>query len=92
MTSRPSTFARYFIPVLALFALIVVPLGAYVGGYFWLGEYTWYQSPGREVTVERHYRHQWLTILFTPAAKVEELVRGNPVWLRYKGDGRGGII
>jgi len=71
---------------LAVFALVVVPMTAYVAGYFWLGEYTWFQSPGREVIVERHYRHRWLAILFAPAAKVEELLRGNPVLLEYEGD------
>jgi hypothetical protein len=36
MTSRPSTAA----PILAVLAIVLVTLGAYVGGYFWLGEYS----------------------------------------------------
>jgi len=34
MTSRPSTAA----PILAVLAVVLVTLGAYVGGYLWLGE------------------------------------------------------
>jgi hypothetical protein len=35
MTSRPSTAA----PILAVLAVVLVTPGAYVGGYFWLGDY-----------------------------------------------------
>ena len=35
MTSRSSTAA----PILAVLAIVQVMLGAYVGGYFWLGKY-----------------------------------------------------
>jgi hypothetical protein len=34
MTSRPSTAA----PILAVLAIVLVVLGAYVGGYLWLGD------------------------------------------------------
>lgn len=34
MTSRPSPAA----PILAVLAIVLVTLGAYVGGYFWLGQ------------------------------------------------------
>jgi hypothetical protein len=88
MTARPSTAA----PILAVLAIGLVALGAYVGGYFWLGEYTWFQSPGRALTIERAYSFQWQTILFSPAAKIESLLSGRDVRLRYQSDGGGGVI
>jgi hypothetical protein len=36
MTCRPSTAA----PMLAVLAVVLVMLGAYVGGYFWLGTFS----------------------------------------------------
>jgi hypothetical protein len=69
---------------LAVLALIVVPLGAYVAGYFWLGERryqvagSWSStttvdsaSAGRIVMIERRYTQQWLTRIYEPAGKVE---------------------
>jgi hypothetical protein len=38
--TRPSTAA----PILAVLAVVLVTLGAYVGGYFWLGEYKFYPN------------------------------------------------
>jgi len=74
MTSRPSTAA----PILAVLAVVLVTLGAYVGGYFGLGEH--YQHPFASTnTIYRVYRHEWEASLFAPAAWVEGRVRERDV-------------
>ena len=76
MTSGPSTAA----PILAVLAVVLVTLGAYVGGYYWLGErYSIYTHdnfelpPGR---IERDYPHVWLRTIYLPAARVEAWLTG----------------
>jgi hypothetical protein len=73
MTSRPSTAA----PILAVLAIVLVTLGAYVGGYFWLGDY-WATKEVKEV-VFRDYRYQWQATIFQPAASVESWLTGKVV-------------
>ena len=73
MTSRPSTAA----PILAVLAVVLVTLGAYVGGYFWMGkrkDYIGMSVPSRVEVIERRYAHSWLAIMYKPAAKIEELI------------------
>ena len=83
MTARPSIAS----PILAALLLLLLPLGAYIAGYYWLTEgYFWFQSPGRTAIVDRHYRAHWEAQLFTPAARVEGVLRGCKVTLRYLGD------
>jgi hypothetical protein len=82
MTSRPSTAA----PILVMLVIVLtfVLFGAYVGGYFWLGEYCILQNiryigdaeylepehPGRK------FNSPWLAILFTPMGRIESVFRG----------------
>jgi hypothetical protein len=78
MTSRPSTAA----PILAVLALVLVTLGAYVGGYFWLAEgymyFPYAVDPRNEpaILMARCYPHRWQCVLFLPAAEVESWLRG----------------
>lgn len=71
MISRSSTAA----PILAALAIVLAMMGAYAGGYFWLGERfgvveksTILGEPG---SIVRVYRRRWLARTFAPAAKVE---------------------
>ena len=85
MTSRPSTAA----PILAVLAIGLVTLGAYVGGYFWLGRridepFIGYPPSSRRerddpVRIFRSYPSPWMTAMFQPAGKVESWFRGIPV-------------
>jgi hypothetical protein len=61
MTSRPSTAA----PILAVLAVVLVTLGAYVGGYFWLGEFT--ANTDDHAFVCRSYPHDWKRVAYKPA-------------------------
>jgi hypothetical protein len=72
MTSRTSAVA----PILAALVLLAVPLGAYVGGYFWLGVLVDPASSVPAVSrtkpdLYRLYRYQWLASGFKPAARIE---------------------
>src|SRR6188768_4008010 len=79
MTSRPSTAA----PILAVLAIMLVTLGAYVGGYLWLGKYA---DPGSEpIAVERRYAHYWQLQLFKPMATIESRSRRRLVQLTAQG-------
>jgi hypothetical protein len=68
MTSRPSTAA----PILAVLAVVLVTLGAYVAGYFSLGERA--DLSGGDFI--RSYGHPLLETFFRPAASIESLFRG----------------
>ena len=70
MTSRPSTAA----PILALLTIVGTLLGAYVAGYFWLGEkvdFPFYNPANGGFLMARYYRNEWIATVFAPAAKVE---------------------
>lgn len=76
MTSRrPSTAA----PVVTVLAVVLVTLGMYVGGYFWMGtRRVWISarvsSTGEQVldAVERTYPNQFFATLYRPAGWIEE--------------------
>lgn len=73
MTSRPSIVA----PILAVLAIVLAMLGAYVGGYFWLGSYS--ETPSiwaKEGIVIRTYPHEWQVKLFRPLAILESWLTG----------------
>jgi hypothetical protein len=53
-------------------------LGAYVGGYLWLGDYG--ASPSGDYVL-RLYRYKWLTHFYKPAALVEGKLRSAKVEL-----------
>jgi hypothetical protein len=77
MTSRPSTAA----PILVVLAIGLVMLGAYVGGYFWLGEAFGYfvGNSDQPCEIERNYDYPWQQEIFQQAANVESWMRGMKV-------------
>lgn len=79
MTSRPSTAA----PILAALAVVLVTVGAYVGGYFWLGFYHGesLQLPDGTLARNRSFRNIWLRTVFLPAGQVEGFVTYKRVYL-----------
>jgi hypothetical protein len=54
--------------------LLLVLLGAYVGGYLWLGEVST-TAPKMEY-IKRNYKHELVATMFGPAAWLESMVRG----------------
>ena len=81
MTARPSPT----IPILATLAILCALLGAYVGGYFWLGEHRDSLAEGfmgRRLII-RMYRYEWQVTIFKPATKLETRLRGVDVHLDY---------
>lgn len=86
MTTRPSNAA----PILAGLAILLLPLAAYVGGYYWLGEIKGavYLGAGNvkadgtmvhtdELTeITRMFPNQWQVAIYRPAAEIESLTRG----------------
>ena len=82
MTSRPSTAA----PILAVLAIVLVTLGAYVGGYFWLGRHDSVLQGNYGEAVEdfryvrlRIFPYRWLAVLYYPAVVIEAAVTGTDV-------------
>jgi hypothetical protein len=61
-------------PILAVLAVVLVTVGAYVAGYFWLGAVANVKTPAGPVAV-RIFRYRWQAVIFTPAARVDSLVR-----------------
>ena len=72
MTNRPSTAA----PILAATLLVVaLLLGAYVGGYFWLGQET--AAYKLEKTwVRRSFPSKGYAMAYQPLAKLESWLAG----------------
>lgn len=64
---------------LAVLALATVPIGAYVGGYFYLGDFASGIRPSGQLLVVREYPYKWLGQLFMPAAKIEAWVGGTEI-------------
>src|SRR5262245_59647146 len=73
-------------PALAMFVplAMLLSLGLYIGGYFWLGGRNDWQSKqtGALVAIERYYGRPWLALLFKPAGWVEQQLRGVEVEVR----------
>jgi len=88
MTSRPSTAA----PILAVLAIVLAMLGAYVGGYVWLGQAATIAfttaSGGSQPGMERRYAQDWLRRCFEPAASAEAKLGGYPVLLIAREDAK----
>ena len=72
-------------PILAALALLLLPLGAYVGGYFWLGEVEeqWINSPD-DGGYARVYRQEWAWTIYKPAGKVEAWLTGIAVDIAFR--------
>jgi len=88
MTSRPSTAA----PILAVLAIGLGMLGAYVGEYFWLGQATTIRftaaAGGSQPGIERRYERDWLRQCFEPAAWAEAKLGGYSVLLIAREDAK----
>lgn len=78
--------------ILAVVVLLLLPLGAYVGGYFWLGEAATIPfttaSGGAQPGMERKYGRDWLRGCFEPAAWAEAKLGGYPVLVLGKEDAK----
>src|SRR5688572_214971 len=85
MISRPSTAA----PILAVLAIMLVTLGAYVAGYLALCcEYNEVTISDLEKADElRSYREEWQCRVFVPAAWVESQVSRRVVTLIHRPNG-----
>jgi hypothetical protein len=84
MTSRPSPAA----PILAALAVVLVTLGEYAGGYFWLGDF--HEFPEFDGAVLRQYDYDWQVTLFWPASQIEERLRRAEVVIGTRV--KGGVI
>jgi hypothetical protein len=68
-------------PILAALLILAVPLGAYVGGYFWLGDKRECRAPP---WIGRTYPQPWQVPLFKPAGAVEGWLRGENTIVEIK--------
>ena len=85
MTRRTATAA----PILAMIVIAVMPLVAYVAGYFWLGRQAELVGLGVDnlgrpypYAIERSYPQRWMTTIYKPAGWIEEKVRGVDIEIR----------
>ena len=78
MTSRPTTA-----PILAVLAIVLVTLGAYVGGYFRLGRFSESGFLGKPDgrSVVRMYPYAWQSDAFAPLGRIERWLTGRDVFL-----------
>jgi hypothetical protein len=60
--------------------LLLVPPGLYLGGYFWLADYSQgYWVPDRTPVVTRTYPTSWLEQMYKPAGRIEQRWMGYDV-------------
>ena len=85
MTERKHSAPAILTAVLVLMLL----LGAYVAGYFWLGDYDSGTNDNDETLyVSRDYGQQWLAKLYSPAGKLESWLRRIEVTVSGPDSGR----
>ena len=77
MTGRTLTAA------MIVFALIVVPLAAYVGGHYGLATLTEDSGSIDGPVVFRYYRQSWQASIFAPAGRVEGWLTGRVVYVNW---------
>jgi hypothetical protein len=73
---------RFLTAAMIVFALVVVPMAAYVGGYYWLAvaTYVGFEGPRNdERFVDRVYASQWQADIFKPAARAESWLTSSEV-------------
>jgi hypothetical protein len=77
MTYRSSAAA----PILAVLAIVLALLGAYVGGYFLLGKRQVYVVLTRGVPplIRREFPAKWLAVAYQPFAKIESWLTGSDI-------------
>ena len=80
---EPKSHRHTPLVMLTMLALLLL-LGVYTAGYFWLGSRNDWKSKatGAIVTIERSYGQRWLAILFRPAGWIEQRIRGVEVDVR----------
>jgi hypothetical protein len=69
---------RFLTAAMIVFALVVVPMATYVGGYYGL------QSASTSVgkgSVVRFYSHRWQANIFKPAGRIEAWRTGRAVYI-----------
>src|SRR5262245_59242784 len=75
----PMSFGRFAFAAMLIFAIVALPLSAYVASYFYLGERSDLppgMGMGSGIRIERIYPHEWQPYVFQPAANVEQWLRG----------------
>ncbi len=76
-------------PILVAVAIVLLFLGAYLAGYFWLGKYDSVTNDSDEAMyVSRDYGQQWLANLYQPAGKLEAWLRRIEVTISGPESGR----
>ena len=78
MISRPSTAA----PILAVLAVVLETVGAYVAGYFWLGkrsEAVKGEFGNYQYVQTRLFRYRWQAKVFGPISHVESVAAGERI-------------
>src|SRR6187549_3440650 len=72
------------LPIIAILAILLLLVGGYVGAYLGVGvRVDWRTPSGVLGTIERTYTHQWMLILFAPAAWAETKMRDVQVQAVY---------
>ncbi len=67
-------------PILAVLAIVLLLIGGYVGGYFWLGQYDRYSD------ISRSFRYAWMRTVYAPCGWCEAKLKRKFVSLRSRDD------
>jgi len=76
---------RFLTAAMIVFALVVVPTAAYVGGYYWLPE-TIRDGNNYQAVTYRWYGQRWQANMFAPAGKVEAWLTDSVVIILVDGE------
>jgi hypothetical protein len=72
---------KWPMPNVVLAVMLIIPLVAYIGGYFWLCRVATGTLPGSSLFTDRQYGQPWMVVLFKPAGWLESRLRHRVVYL-----------
>ena len=76
--------------VLIAVAILLIPPGLYLAGYFWLADVEeGFWMPERIPVVHRTYDAQWLARVFEPVGRLEERLLNHEVEIGHSGSDAG---
>ena len=87
MMGEPRKKADWPVVVSLVLAVVLVPLAVYICGYFGSSELQYVASSDAENPYYREFSHNWQVTIYTPAVRVEAIIRGRRMYASSAANG-----